>query len=238
MASEKIKGSLKTGSAISAVCWGAVNGCGNINTLALKKLRLLKAAERCFAEKGYYHTTIREVAAIAGTNSCMINYYFGSKQNLLLGIIGLRAKTFEELIAKSKARTRSPLETLLVLSELMIKKVFNEPAFHKLLIQLYTIGEHGEGLAYLYRIKHKNQLYIADILRLGIESGTFSEHADPESVAGVITSVANHYLLNMRYFKWSAGKRCSERTFTAEMLPKAVAEAHLLIKALTYIKGK
>lgn len=46
------------------------------------KILLLKTAESLFANYGYEGTTIRAIAEKSGSNSAMINYYFGSKEGL------------------------------------------------------------------------------------------------------------------------------------------------------------
>jgi AcrR family transcriptional regulator len=46
------------------------------------KISLLKNAEFLFASCGYEGTSIRAIADRTGTNSAMINYYFGSKERL------------------------------------------------------------------------------------------------------------------------------------------------------------
>ena len=45
---------------------------------------ILAAAQRLLARDGYTGVTARQIAAEAGTNLALVNYYFGSKQNLLL----------------------------------------------------------------------------------------------------------------------------------------------------------
>lgn len=44
--------------------------------------RLLTAAVHCFADQGFADTSIRDVAARAGTNVASIRYYFGDKAGL------------------------------------------------------------------------------------------------------------------------------------------------------------
>ncbi len=45
--------------------------------------RILQAAIRLFARKGYAATGVRQIAREAGVNISMISYYFGSKRGLL-----------------------------------------------------------------------------------------------------------------------------------------------------------
>jgi AcrR family transcriptional regulator len=44
---------------------------------------LLAGAKRCIAEKGYAHTTARDIVAASGTNLASIGYHFRSKDALL-----------------------------------------------------------------------------------------------------------------------------------------------------------
>jgi TetR/AcrR family transcriptional regulator, regulator of cefoperazone and chloramphenicol sensitivity len=52
---------------------------------------IVEAAMRGFAEKGYAATSIREIAALAGTNVASISYHFGGKE-------GLRAACAERIV--------------------------------------------------------------------------------------------------------------------------------------------
>jgi len=61
--------------------------------------KIIRAADKLFTQKGYAATRTRDIAEEAGTNLALLNYYFGSKENLfkkvaqeklkmLLGAIG------------------------------------------------------------------------------------------------------------------------------------------------------
>lgn len=47
------------------------------------KRALLDAAKRLVVERGYGGASVRELAAVAGTNIGAVNYHFGSRENLL-----------------------------------------------------------------------------------------------------------------------------------------------------------
>jgi len=59
----------------------------NIKQETEPKERILDTAIRLFAQKGYSGTGVREIAREADVNVAMINYYFGSKGNILKCII-------------------------------------------------------------------------------------------------------------------------------------------------------
>lgn len=48
-----------------------------------KKSSIIRAAFRLFAEKGFHHTTVEEIAALAGVGKGTVYEYFSSKQKLL-----------------------------------------------------------------------------------------------------------------------------------------------------------
>ncbi len=47
------------------------------------KERILNAAERLFAERGFVQASLREVTSLADVNLAAVNYHFGSKSNLV-----------------------------------------------------------------------------------------------------------------------------------------------------------
>ena len=57
------------------------------NNQTTSKERILNTAVEIFARKGYAATGMRELAESAGVNLAMINYFFGSKKDLLKVIL-------------------------------------------------------------------------------------------------------------------------------------------------------
>lgn len=52
------------------------------------KLRLVEAAEKLFAEKGFEAVSVRDITKEAGANVAAVNYHFGSRDGLVLAVIG------------------------------------------------------------------------------------------------------------------------------------------------------
>ncbi len=49
--------------------------------------KIIMAANKLFTQKGYSATTTRDIAKEAGTNLALINYHFGSKENLYKKVV-------------------------------------------------------------------------------------------------------------------------------------------------------
>jgi len=59
--------------------------------------RLLEAAERLFAERGYDGTSVREITQAARCNIASVNYHFGGKDNLYLQVFERRLDAIRRL---------------------------------------------------------------------------------------------------------------------------------------------
>ena len=93
------------------------------------KDRLLDAAERLFAKRGYHGVSIRDITEAAGVDVAMVNYHFGSKRALLTAVFERRAgeinvERLERLEATQHGRARLDLE--------QVVNAFMEPLFERM----------------------------------------------------------------------------------------------------------
>lgn len=101
---------------------------------------LLDVAEQMLAEHGLAALTIRGLTQAAGVNLATVNYVFGSKDSLL---IGLQQRMFQPMVA---ARQRS-FETLAAADEIPLRDVV--AALVEPLVEMRS--RHGVTAAELYR---------------------------------------------------------------------------------------
>ncbi|WP_299791042.1 TetR/AcrR family transcriptional regulator [uncultured Shewanella sp.] len=62
--------------------------------------KLVQAARALFVERDYSQVTIRDVAALAGTDPGLIRYYFGSKENLFTAMLRETAAPVKQQLYK------------------------------------------------------------------------------------------------------------------------------------------
>lgn len=72
--------------------------------------RILQAARRLFAEKGYAATGLREIVREAGVSVAMVNYHFGTKKGLLQELIAGFLDNLHTIADASFAADESPEE--------------------------------------------------------------------------------------------------------------------------------
>jgi AcrR family transcriptional regulator len=64
------------------------------------KEKIINAAIKLFAEKGFDATSVDEIANLAGVNKAMIYYYFSSKYGLLSSLIRNSVSGFSDIVEK------------------------------------------------------------------------------------------------------------------------------------------
>lgn len=80
----------------------------------MTRLAILDAAERCFGEGGFDGVSLRTITEVAGVDLALVNYHFGSKENLLREVIARRARVVHDErvraleVARHEAGTTSP----------------------------------------------------------------------------------------------------------------------------------
>lgn len=60
------------------------------------KQKILDAAEKLFAKKGFHGVSIRDITAAAGVDVALANYHFGPKKNLLGAVLERRAQALND----------------------------------------------------------------------------------------------------------------------------------------------
>ncbi len=85
---------------------------GRARPTSESRQRIIDAAVKLFARHGYAGTGMRELAAEAGVNLAMINYFFGSKKGLLKELLDEFFAGYLEVTRKQLEGDRDALEKL------------------------------------------------------------------------------------------------------------------------------
>lgn len=69
-----------------------------------KKIWILRAATRLFANRGYTGTTVREIVEMAGVTKPTLYYYFKNKEDVFINLMDLAMETLSSIVAQSIAK--------------------------------------------------------------------------------------------------------------------------------------
>ncbi|MDA2810324.1 TetR/AcrR family transcriptional regulator [Nocardiopsis sp. RSe5-2] len=69
---------------------------------------LLEGAKKCLVEKGYAHTTARDIAAASGAHLASIGYHYGSKDALMHAAVISAASEWGDTVAEALEAVRAP----------------------------------------------------------------------------------------------------------------------------------
>ena len=105
---------------------GAIREASTDATPADTQARLLAAAERLFAEKGYANVSVRAIAAEAGVNWSLLGYYFRGKEGLLSEVYRRHCRTLNAERVKLLAAARHAPDRLEAVIEAFVRPALAE----------------------------------------------------------------------------------------------------------------
>ena len=110
---------------------------------------LLEGALRCLQERGYAHTTARDVVAASGTNLGAIGYHYGSTERLLnAALIEGFERWFEELaqVVRKLDEDAGELERLARIATELPRTFERNRAFARAFVEALAQAEHSEEI--------------------------------------------------------------------------------------------
>ena len=102
-----------------------------------KKLEIMKRALNLFAKKGFYTTTIADIAKDMGMSVGNMYNYFNSKESLAKELLIYTSKVFGEEIRKINDMDIPTKEKIKKIVELYFKKAENEPELVDYFMRVY-----------------------------------------------------------------------------------------------------
>ena len=99
------------------------------------KTKILDAAERLFAQKGFDAVSLRNIVEAAKVNLAAVHYHFGSKQALLHAVVSRRLRPVNEerlsMLAEARAKAGKRKLKLEAVLESLFDTVFRAHANNK-----------------------------------------------------------------------------------------------------------
>ncbi len=165
-----------------------------------KRERILRAATRVFAKKGFYATRVSEVAKAAGVADGTIYLYFKSKDDLLVSLFEDRVVLLLATLERELGKRPSPRERLRAIIELQLGLLEGE----RDLAEVITVNLRQSTRLMKQYAAPKFLLYLETIARVvseGQKSGVFRDDVSPHVVARAIFGALDGLTMT-----WALGK--------------------------------
>jgi len=179
-----------------------------------KRTKIVDAATKVFAEKGYHYATMSEIAKEAGMSTGLIYSYFENKLDILLSIIRIFWKKINRLNQDKFITVKDPLDKILIIlqnfEDLLIKdekalcqvKVLNEALPHIFMIKDKRLQEKRYEI-----ILNNKELIdtIDEIITDGQKKGIFDDSLNPSVLRQVLCGTIERVIYGL-FFKTYSGE--------------------------------
>jgi TetR/AcrR family fatty acid metabolism transcriptional regulator len=171
---------------------------GDRGDAGAKRTRILDAAVRIFADKGFYNAKVSEIARVAGVADGTIYLYFKSKDDLLISLFEDRMERINANLRVALAEAGSPVDKLRRLLELQLALVESDPRLAEVLT--VELRQSAKFLREYRQTKFGEFLkLVAQPIEEGQRDGSLRADLDPPVVAralfGALDELALAWLL-------------------------------------------
>lgn len=143
----------------------------------LPQARIRRAALELFGEQGFHHTTIRQIAGLAGVSPPLVIHHFGSKHQLRQAV--------DDWIMAFLLSEKGTLLTGSVMPR--ASSYLTEHPEARLIMQ-YLITAMREDGTIARQVFDQVCHTTAQVIELGAEQGTIREPADPDATVAVLVA--------------------------------------------------
>ncbi len=158
------------------------------------KERIIAAASKVLAEKGYEATTLREISREAQAAPGLVHYYFGGKDELLVEVLQAAGQRFHQRMERLVQQGPAERSLEAVLTQLR-ERVDLEPDVYRLRYESFSLGLHNPVIEPKVRerlAQRRNEL--GSVIAKVLENSEWTEGAqrsslDPTLLAALLLSI-------------------------------------------------
>jgi len=169
-----------------------------------RRSNILSAAEKVFAAKGFYGSSMDEIAKRAEFGTGSLYKYFRGKRDLYFSLIDEKVEEITRLARAELCKDKSSIDKLESMLHLQLAFIQRNRDFFKIYISErnrfeWTIkddlgkGVHDKFIAYIRDLE--------EVMRDGIEGGRFKA-MDPQDMAHAFVGIVNSFV-----FEWLMSPR-------------------------------
>ncbi|TCL62293.1 TetR family transcriptional regulator [Hydrogenispora ethanolica] len=158
------------------------------------RTKLIEAAVRLFAQKGYAAVTFKDLAEASGVNSALINYHFGGKEGLYAAMVESQFSKFAESIVNPQLAALEPAQRIRQIIRNLSRLHQSNPYIRRLLgSELVNPTPCFETLIKERAVKFSRQ--VVATIQEGIDKGQFRKDLNPAITAATMLGSVHFYFV-------------------------------------------
>ena len=165
----------------------------------LRRAEILEQAEKIFAAKGFYNTTVAEIAAASGFAVGTIYLFFESKEQLYTAMLNEKLNMMYEGIRKAVGQVAGVFRKIEVLTASNFQFVESNAEFCSIFVRgdHLSLSEGSEALRErMIRDYADHVSFLEEVIREGIRTGDLKK-MDPRMMVSALLGI-----INSCSFKW------------------------------------
>jgi len=153
------------------------------------KSRILEAANKVFAEKGYHEATMDDIAKRLGVSKGAIYLYFSSKEDLFEAMCKTAPQAFKEILLSSFGNESNPIQSATQFFDKMLKLSASNPG---LSFEILSEASRNSGLKRILRRNHEEyERVLTGFLAEGRKRKIVGDNLDIRPLANALIALWN-----------------------------------------------
>ncbi len=149
----------------------------------LRKKEIMEIALSHFNNKGYYKTSLEDIAGEVGITKPGIYYHFKSKKNLFIELFRYKVDSYFEAVSVNTSSEESVPRRIRRYTEKSEKLFQKNIEILKFCIEFFSMGTRDEDIKKEVTALYRKRIAVfGNIIRQGQDAGVLKE-LDPESMA-------------------------------------------------------
>ena len=190
--------------------------------------RILEAATRCFARRGFHEATIQDICDAAALSKGGLYTYFRSKDEILAALVEQNLADAMQWASAAAGQETSALQRLGRVGEAMVATVLEgnvaKAYTPQLMLEVWAEGSKDPKLGeLLVRGYEQWRTFIAGLFREGIASGEIRGDVNPGELAAIVVAIFDGLTLQESLTKTSVDWRRVLATLRLALIEGIVA---------------
>ena len=153
------------------------------------KSRILDAANKVFAEKGYHEATMDDIAKRLGVSKGAIYLYFSSKEDLFEAMVKTAPQAFKEILYSSFGDEANPIQSATQFFDKMLKLSASNPG---LSFEILSEASRNPSLKRILKQNHEEyERVLTSFLIEGRKRGIMGNNLDIPPLANALIALWN-----------------------------------------------